>query len=92
MGELNLRRGGQRANQISPIWLGAPGARLSHRLDLNGCENANRQEAVREFRYEWAVGGARERYLTIDGNPNAPNADPNHPETYGLIEPVRRGL
>jgi hypothetical protein len=44
---------------------------------------------AREFRYEWAVGGPRERYLTVDGNPNTPNADPNHPETYGLIEPVR---
>jgi YD repeat-containing protein len=47
---------------------------------------------AREFRYEWAVGSPRERYLTVDGNPNAPNTDPNHPETYGLIEPVRRGL
>jgi len=40
---------------------------------------------AREFRYEWAIGGPRERYLTVDYDPSASN-DPNG---WTAIEPVR---
>ncbi|MFQ5806880.1 MAG: hypothetical protein ACE5I3_10560, partial [Phycisphaerae bacterium] len=65
------------------------GGRHTLRLGLwdrwkDGHSNYERLHA-REFRCEWAIGGPRERYLTVDYDPSASN-DPN---SWAPIEPVR---